>query len=287
MITLPAPAKLNLFLHILGRREDGYHELQTVFQLLDHGDELTFTMRDDGIINVTPDIPGVTMQSNLVYRAADMIKANSEVEDKDSLGADIHLQKILPIGGGIGGGSSDAATTLLGLNMLWQLDMNIASLAELGRQLGADVPVFVKGRSAWAEGIGEQLEPIDLPDKFFLVLAPDCHVSTAEVFSHKDLTRDTLAIRVAAFLERGGKNDCQPLVETLFPQVRDAVEWLGQFGPTQLTGTGACVFASFPSREAADAVFALKPNRFDGFVARGVNHSPLHQRLIKKGITGV
>lgn len=283
-LTLPAPAKLNLFLHITGRRPDGYHNLQTVFQLLDFGDELTLTPNTTGDISITPAIEGVALEQNLIYKAADILRRHV---NQPALGATIQLNKRLPMGGGIGGGSSDAATTLVGLNHLWQTNVSQATLAQLGRQLGADVPVFVEGKSAWAEGIGEQLLALDLPNYWYVVLTPACHVSTVAIFSHKDLTRDTLAITVAAFFEKGGKNDCQPLVERLFPQVRDAVDWLSKFGPAKLTGTGASVFTAFPSKEAAQKVFANKPKHLNGFVAQGVNESPLHQRLPEQCITGV
>lgn len=282
-LTLPCPAKLNLFLHILGRRKDGYHQLQTVFQLLDYGDELKLTATEDSNIELATPLAGVKTKDNLIYRAAIALKAFAP----PTCGARIRLDKRLPIGGGIGGGSSNAASTLVGLNSLWDVGLSLKELADLGAQLGADVPVFVLGETAWAEGIGEQLQPLRLKEEYYLVLVPGCHVSTAQIFSHKDLTRDTLAITVAAFLERGGKNDCQKTVMSLFPQVRDAVEWLSQYGPTQLTGTGACVFAPFPSKEAAEAVIAKRPDELDGFIAKGVNQSPLHQRLLKKGFTGV
>ena len=275
-ITLPCPAKLNLFLHITGKREDGYHNLQTVFQILDYGDELTLTALSDDSIEVSPEIPGLKPEENLVYKAAMMLKDESGFTG----GVKMDLSKKLPMGGGIGGGSSNAATALLGLNAIWKLGIDLEDLAVIGKRLGADVPVFVKGRTAWAEGIGEQLKPVSTPDCWFLVIAPDCHVSTQKIFSHKGLTRDSLPITVAAFLERGGKNDCQPLVESLFPQVRDAVKWLSEFGPAQMTGTGACVFAPFPTKEAAEAVLAKRPKHFKGFVARGVDHSPLHQHLL-------
>lgn len=274
-ITLPCPAKLNLFLHILGRRPDGYHELQTYFQLLDIGDSITFEGNTQSSFALHCDIPGLSNEDNLITKAATALKSHA----KSSVGVTATLSKKLPIGGGIGGGSSNAATTLVALNHLWQCELSLDQLANIGRNLGADVPVFVLGHSAWAEGVGERLQPLDLDEKFYVVLAPKCHVSTAEVFSHKELTRDTLAITVAAFLERGGKNDCQSLVESLYPQVRDAVEWLNQYGQAQLTGTGACVFASFPSKEAAEAVLASKPDDIRGFVAKGVNQSPLHQCL--------
>lgn len=276
-ITLPAPAKLNLFLHILGQRTDGYHNLQTVFQLLDFGDELTFTITNSPDIHIHPPITDLAQTDNLIYKAAKLLQ-NLQNTSKPK-GVNIHLIKKLPMGGGIGGGSSDAATTLLALNNLWQIHLNIDELAHLGQRLGADVPVFVRGRSAWAEGIGEALTPIELPEKWFLVLAPDCHVATANIFSHKELTRGTSAITVAAFLERGGKNDCQALVESLFPQVRDAVNWLNNHAPAQLTGTGACVFASFDSQAAAEAIFSQKPKNLRGFIAQGVNISPVIHSL--------
>jgi len=277
-LVLPAPAKLNLFLHIIGRRQDGFHELQTLFQLLDFGDELSFEKIADDEIRLSPDLPNTPREKNLVWRAATLLKTHTLT----SFGAAITLNKRLPMGGGIGGGSSNAATTLVGLNQLWQTGLSSDELVQLGLQLGADVPVFIKGKTAWAEGVGERLEAIELPELWYIVLAPDCHVSTAEIFSHKDLTRDTLAITVAAFFEKGGKNDCQPLVERLYPQVRDAVDWLGQQGqdsPAQLTGTGACVFASFPNQQAAQEVFAKRPKHLNGFVTKGVNNSPLHQHL--------
>lgn len=276
-ITLPCPAKLNLFLHITGRRSDGYHDLQTAFQLLDYGDEITIEVNDSDKVSVTAPIAGLAQEDNLIYRAAHMLKSYTGTD----MGAHITLDKQLPIGGGIGGGSSDAASTLLGLNHLWQTHLPVDTLAEIGRQLGADIPVFVHGYSAWAEGIGEKLTPLELEEKYYLVLAPQCHISTAEIFCHKDLTRDTLAITVAAFLERGGKNDCQPLVESLFPQVKDAVKWLSRYSQAQLTGTGACVFASFSSKEAAQAVFAEIPEHLSGFIAKGVNQSSLHKCLAK------
>lgn len=276
-LTLPCPAKINLHLAILGRRADGYHQLQTVFQLLDYGDTLHLRINDRGTIHLEPDFPQIPLQSNLVYRAAKLLQEFTQCP----LGADLYLDKILPSGGGIGGGSSDAASTLLGLNQLWQTTLSIDTLAELGRQLGADVPVFVRGHSAWAEGVGEILQPLLLAPKWYVVLAPDCFVSTADIFSHKDLTRNSKGIKVRAFLEEGGKNDCQPLVEALFPQVKDAVDWLSRFGPTQMSGTGACVFASFDSETEARGVFSKRPGQLNGFVAKGVNESPLHQRLLK------
>lgn len=277
LLTLPCPAKLNLFLLITGRRPDGYHTLQTLFQLLDYGDDLQLQINSSGALHLMPDFPGIPQEKNLVYRAAALLQSNTGV----TAGADMHLTKRLPMGGGIGGGSSDAATALVGLNHLWQTGLSEDELAELGRQLGADVPVFVRGRTAWAEGIGEQLTPLDLPSKWYVVLVPECAVSTAEIFSNEGLTRNSNGITVRAFLEEGGKNDCQKVVEKLFPQVKDAVDWLGRFGPAQMTGTGACVFAAFPTEAEAREVFAKRPTQLNGFVAKGVNESPLHQRLLK------
>lgn len=274
-LVLPSPAKLNLFLHLTGQRPDGYHTLQTVFQLLDYGDELAFEATDDPNITLSPSLPQVAVTDNLIYKAAKLLQQTTGCRK----GARIELVKRLPMGGGIGGGSSNAATTLIGLNHLWQTGLSPDQLSVLGLQLGADVPVFTHGKTAWAEGVGEQLQSIETQPLWYLVIAPKCHVSTASIFSHKDLTRNTPPITVAAFFEKGGKNDCQPLVETLYPQVRDAVDWLNQFGPAQLTGTGACIFAPFPSKDAAQAVFAKRPKHLNGFVAQGVNDSPLHQCL--------
>lgn len=275
-LTLPAPAKLNLMLHITGRREDGYHNLQTVFQLLDRGDQLSLTARNDSAITLSPAIAGVPFEDNLIVRAAKLLQQHSSC----SAGADIHLDKKLPMGGGIGGGSSNAATTLVGLNHLWRCGLSVDALAELGRQLGADVPVFVRGHSAWAEGVGEHLQPLQLPEKWFLVLTPDCHVSTAEIFCHKRLTRDTPIIKVAAFFEGDSQNDCQPLVRKLYPEVDFALDWLNQYGTSRMTGTGASVFAAFDSEASAQAVLEKIPNELSGFVAKGVNISPLQQQLI-------
>lgn len=276
-LVLPCPAKLNLFLLITGRRPDGYHNLQTLFQLLDYGDELHLTINQTGVLSLAPDFPDIPLNNNLVYRAAKLLQTATGCR----FGADMHLIKHLPTGGGIGGGSSDAATALVGLNYLWQTGLSEDELAELGRQLGADVPVFVRGRTAWAEGVGEQLRALELPAKWYVVLAPQCAVSTAEIFSNEGLTRNSNGITVRAFLEEGGRNDCQKVVEKLFPQVKDAVDWLGRFGPAQMTGTGACVFAAFSTEAEARAVFAKRPTQLNGFVAKGVNESPLHQRLLK------
>lgn len=274
-LTLTAPAKLNLFLHITGRRDDGYHNLQTVFQLLDHGDTLDIAATETGEIRVLPELADVPLKDNLIYKAARLLQQHSHCPK----GADITLHKVLPMGGGIGGGSSDAATTLLGLNQLWGLNLPLEELANLGRKLGADVPVFLHGRSAWAEGIGEQLTPLDLPEDYFVVLTPDCHVATAKIFSHKGLTRDTPVIKVAAFLEQGGHNDCQPLVQNLYPEVDKALNWLVKFADAKMTGTGACVFAKVDSQEQGQKILEQAPDNLKGFVAKGVNLSPTHRQL--------
>lgn len=275
-LTLLSPAKLNLFLHITGRRADGYHQLQTLFQLLDYGDEMTFSTRSDGQITLSPDLPGVAFEQNLIIKAVRKLEAYKTAD----AGVDIQLHKRLPMGGGIGGGSSNAATTLVALNHLWNCGLTRNQLQTIGLQLGADVPVFINAQTAWAEGVGEALEPIKMQPKWFLVVQPGCHVSTAEIFLHKDLTRDTSAIKVAAFLERGGKNDCEALVRRLYPQVDKALNWLQKFDRNaRMTGTGACVFASFESAEKAQQVQALLPSDLPGFVAQGVNQSPLYKLL--------
>lgn len=275
--SLPAPAKLNLFLHITGRRDDGYHLLQTVFQFLDRADILHFRLRPDGALRLTPDLPGVPEESNLVLRAARLLQSATGC----GLGADLELEKRLPMGGGIGGGSSDAATTLLGLDRLWQLGLGEDRLAELGLQLGADVPVFIRGRAAWAEGVGERLAPVALPEPWFLVLTPNAHVSTADVFRHPQLTRHTPAITLAAFRAGGMaehlRNDCENVVRTLSPEVDAALNWLRAHGPAAMTGTGACCFLPCPDRTHAEALLAQSP--IPGFVARGMNRSPAHIAL--------
>ncbi|WNW13445.1 4-(cytidine 5'-diphospho)-2-C-methyl-D-erythritol kinase [Pseudomonas sp. DTU_2021_1001937_2_SI_NGA_ILE_001] len=274
-LRLPAPAKLNLMLHILGRRADGYHQLQTLFQFVDHGDELGYAVRDDGRIVLNTEIVGVPHDSNLIVRAARAL----QVESGCALGVDIWLDKRLPMGGGIGGGSSDAATTLLALNHLWQLGWDEDRLAGLGLGLGADVPVFVRGRAAFAEGVGEILTPVEPPEPWYLVVVPQVSVSTAEIFSDPLLTRDSKPIKVRPVPEGNGRNDCQAVVERRYPEVHNALKWLGKFTEAKLTGTGGCVFGAFPSKAEADKVSALLPDTFAGFVAKGSNVSMLHRKL--------
>lgn len=275
VLTLPAPAKLNLMLHITGRRADGYHELQTLFQFLDYGDELLLRPREDGQIRLLTELPGVDHDSNLIVRAARLLQRESGC----ALGADIQLTKRLPMGGGIGGGSSDAATTLVGLDHLWNTRLGEDRLAELGLNLGADVPVFVRGRAAFAEGVGERLQPVDLPEPWFLVIAPQVSVSTAEIFADPELTRNTPAITVRSLLAGGGHNDCQPVVEKRYPEVRNALSLLNKFVQARMTGTGACVFGSFPNEGEADKVRRQLPATLTSFVARGRNVSMLHRSL--------
>lgn len=276
MLTLPAPAKLNLFLHVTGRRADGYHLLQTLFQLLDHGDTLRFEPADTLSLN---DIPGVAAGDNLVLRAARALQAHSGCR----AGARIHLDKHLPSGGGLGGGSSDAATTLLALDRLWGLGLGLDTLAGIGLGLGADVPVFVRGHSAFAEGVGERLQPVDLPAHWFVVVNPGVHVETARIFRDPALTRDTPVMTMAALREPGYdtrfRNDCEAVVRRLHPEVADALDWLGQFGTARLTGTGGCVFLATDAETEARHILQRLPSPFTGFVARGVNVSPAHAAL--------
>ena len=274
-ITLPAVAKLNLFLHITGRRHDGYHNLQTLFQLLDNGDELTFTLRDDSNIVLSCNDADLINEQNLVLRAARMLQQHCNC----TKGCDIYLDKQLPMGGGLGGGSSDAATTLLGLNKLWQLNLSNDELAALGLKLGADVPLFVRGFTAFAEGVGEKLQPVDLPERVYLVVTPDCHISTAEIFQHPDLIRDTPTISAEQVLTAHWQNDCQPLVERLYPIVAITLQWLVEYAPCQMTGTGASVFAAFPDQTSAQHALAQLPPSCRGFIAKGVNQSPVWAAL--------
>jgi 4-diphosphocytidyl-2-C-methyl-D-erythritol kinase len=267
----PAPAKLNLFLHITGRRPDGYHLLQTVFQFIDYCDTLSFKVRNDGIIHRTNEIPGVTAEKDLITRAAQLLQRTSGTH----LGVDIQIDKRIPIGGGLGGGSSDAATTLIALNQVWEMGLSQSQLLGLGMQLGADVPVFISGQASWAEGIGEKLTPVSLPEPWYVIIAPPCQVDTAAVFNKLELTRDCHPIRIENFLSGRGVNVCEPVVCQEYPQVRDALEWLSEFAKTRMSGTGACVFAPFSKRDEADTVLNKLPAGWVGFIAKGINRSPL------------
>ena len=271
-LSLPSPAKLNLFLHITGRRPDGYHDLQTLFQLLDWGDDMFFESNNSGQVTLECEGIEIADDDNLVLQAARLLH-------RGSLGAHIQLRKRIPVGGGLGGGSSNAATTLLALNQLWNLELDRSRLGQLGRSLGADVPVFVGARTAWAEGVGEILLPVELPTRWYLILAPACHVSTAEIFSHRQLTRNTSPIKIAAFFEGHARNDCQELVKRLYPEVCKGLKILENFGTARLTGTGACVFVDFDTEAQARAAGDQLPTEWQGIIARGVNESPLEQHL--------
>jgi len=279
--TLPSPAKLNLCLHIVGRRPDGYHELQTLFQFLDYGDDITFrpAEEDNHDIHLEPSIPGVADEENLILRAARLLAGT---QNQKLPGVILSVDKRLPMGGGLGGGSSNAATVLLGLNHYWQLGMTLDQLAELGLQLGADVPVFVRGHAAWGEGVGERLTPANPPENWFLVLKPACDINTGKIFSEQGLTRNTPRIKIAPAFEGDAsryRNDCEDVVRKLYPEVNQGLKWLSQFGPARLTGTGACIFGRFPTESAARIIWESKPSGITGFVAQGVNISPLHTKL--------
>ena len=271
----PAPAKLNLFLHVVGRRPDGYHLLQSAFTLIDAADTLRFRRREDGVIHRVSDLEGVPPESDLVVRAARLLQR----ETGTRLGADIEVDKRLPMGGGLGGGSSDAATTLLALDRLWGTGLDRPALQALGARLGADVPFFIFGRNAWVEGIGERLAALDLPPAWYLVLVPPVGVPTAAVFGAAELTRDTEPLKMADFSAHGGsgkfKNDLEPVVARRYPPVREHLEWLSTQGGGRLTGSGACVFARFADRESAEAVHGKLPAGMKGFVARGLEKHPL------------
>ena len=271
----PAPAKLNLFLHVVGRRADGYHLLQSAFTLIDAADTLRFRVREDGGIRRVSELEGVPPESDLAVRAARLLQA----ETGTRLGADIELDKRLPMGGGLGGGSSDAATTLLVLDRLWATGLGRPALQALGARLGADVPFFVFGRNAWVEGIGERLTPLDLPPAWYLVLVPGVGVPTAAIFGAPELTRDTEPLKMADFSALGGanrfRNDLEPVVASRYPPVRESLEWLAGRGGGRLTGSGACVFARFSDRESAEGVLRELPAGMKGFVARGLEQHPL------------
>ncbi|MGO1248106.1 MAG: 4-(cytidine 5'-diphospho)-2-C-methyl-D-erythritol kinase [Oceanisphaera sp.] len=277
MFTLPAPAKLNLFLSITGRRDDGYHNLQSLFQFVDYGDALTFTEAPDNELTLTPTLDGVLPEQNLIIKAARLLQAHTGCTQ----GAQIHLTKRLPMGGGLGGGSSDAATTLVALNRLWQLKLSTNTLAELAVSLGADVPVFVRGYAAFAEGIGEQLTPAYPDEPWYLILCPAVSVATATIFNDPELTRNSKVLSLQQWLNRPWHNDCEALVKKRYPEVAKLLSWLLEYAPSRMTGTGACIFASFDSQQAAEAVLAKAPVGVLGFVAKGCNQSPLLSELAR------
>ena len=279
-LTLLSPAKLNLFLHITGRRADGYHNLQTLFQLLDYGDIMHFEPLPTAETQLICDQPQLQSIDNLVLLAANVLREHTGVQT----GILITLNKKIPMGAGLGGGSSNAATTLVALNHLWQTGLSRNELSVIGLRLGADVPVFIHGRTAWGEGIGEQLTPVLLPHRFYIVLSPPCHVATGEIFSHQQLTRDSTAIKMAAFLAGQSRNDCEVLVRKLYPDVDNTLNWLNQFASARMTGTGASAFAGFESREAAMTVLKalsdsrdrlINAERINAFIASGITESPV------------
>jgi len=274
-LVCPAPAKLNLFLHVVGRREDGYHLLQTVFRLLDFSDQLQFVLRSDDRIRLCTLLPGVPEEKDLCVRAARSLQQESGV----ALGVDIFLKKRIPMGGGLGGGSSDAATTLLALNRLWRLGWKRDRLLKLGLGLGADVPVFIFGENAFAEGVGEKLSAITLPPAWYLVLTPPVHVATAQVFASKELTRNTIPIKIPPFSVERGHNDLEPVVCRIYPEVARSLQWLRQIegpGIAAMTGSGACVFAEFATEIAAKSALTRLPPGMSGFVAQGLSRHPMH-----------
>ncbi|MBT9590000.1 MAG: 4-(cytidine 5'-diphospho)-2-C-methyl-D-erythritol kinase [Thiobacillus sp.] len=268
----PAPAKLNLFLHVVGRRADGYHLLQSVFRLIDHSDTVHLQVRNDGRVVREVDLPGVPEHDDLTVRAARLLQAHAPA----GAGVSIRLEKVLPLGGGLGGGSSDAATVLLALNRLWQVNLPRVILQKLALQLGADVPVFIFGQTAFAEGVGEILHPISAPPAWYVVLTPPVQVPTAAIFATPELTRNTPALKIARFSAGMGRNDLQSVAVNRYPEVARHLEWLGQFGEARMTGSGACVFASFGAEDAARDVLRQLPGTMKGFVAQGLDKHPLY-----------
>lgn len=273
--SFPCPAKLNLFLYINGRREDGYHELQTLFQFLDFSDQLTVTINNSGNITLENQLDDVVPEDNLIFRAAKLLQQYTQT----SLGASLSIEKKLPMGGGVGGGSSDAATTLVALNYLWQTNLSLSQLAELGLKLGADVPIFVHGKAAFAEGVGEKISYCEPDEKYYVVLKPNVAISTAKIFQDPKLPRNTPKRSLSQLLADVYTNDCEKVVRDHYPEVEQAIQWLVQYAPTRLTGTGACIFAEFDSQDAAIAVYQQRPTHLSGFVAKGVNRSPLYLAL--------
>ncbi len=274
----PAPAKLNLCLHIIGRRPDGYHLLQSALQFTDLCDQLSFYHRPAGVIARIVGPESVPPQQDLVVRAATLLAQRAKVDE----GVAIALHKRIPMQAGLGGGSSDAATVLVALNELWRVRMPVDELAELGLALGADVPVFVRGHSAWVEGVGEKLTPVAFAEQRFVVVKPSANVSTAEIFQAAELTRNSPITTIRAFLAGGGRNDCTSTVRARYPEIAEALDWLGLFGPAMLTGTGACVFVPVNDAAAGRAVLAQLPARWSGFLVQSVNRSPLLDRLAEE-----
>ena len=275
-LVLESPAKLNLMLHITGQRDDGYHLLQTVFQLVGLNDTVEFSLRNDNQILRTNQNRDIPADDDLMVRAAKLLQSRYKVEQ----GVDISINKLIPMGGGLGGGSSNAATTLMAMNKLWELNLTSTQLRKTGLELGADVPIFIFGQNAWAEGVGECLEPIKLPEKWFVIVHPQVFVSTPQIFSSKDLTRDCHPITIRAFLEGRGSNVCEPVACKLHPEIGEAIQWLSRFSPARMTGTGACVFAAFNSEAQANDVKSRLPEQWNGFVAPGLDKNPVAAELL-------
>jgi 4-diphosphocytidyl-2-C-methyl-D-erythritol kinase len=294
MHACPAPAKLNLFLHVNGRRADGYHLLQTVFQLVDYGDTLGFALREDGLIRRMTELPGVPEQHDLVVRALGLLQAEfARRHGRAAPGVDVTIDKRLPMGGGLGGGSSDAATALIAVNHLWRAGLDREELMALGLPLGADIPFFIFGQNAFAEGVGERLQAVATADCWYVVIEPGVAVPTAAIFSSEDLTRDTKPVKITDFSRhlaieanrRGvGKNDLQAVATRLFPPVAEALQWLGSYGDARMTGSGACVFCAFSSEPAADAVLAHVPPKWRAWKARSLQRHPMHALLQVDGV---
>lgn len=273
----PAPAKLNLCLHIVGRRADGYHLLQSAMQFIDLCDELRFHERPAGTIERIAGPAEIPADTDIALKAARAL-----ARDRSVPGVAIELHKLIPVQGGLGGGSSDAATVLVALNELWQLHLSVDELARIGLTLGADVPFFVRGSAAWAEGVGEQLTPYDFPERHYLVVKPQAAVSTAEVFQAPELTRNSPVTTIRGFLAAGGRNDCTACVRGRYPEIAEALDWLQEFGEAKLTGTGACVFVALPDERAAQAIREQLPARWNGYAVRGLNRSPLLSRVTSR-----
>ncbi|MEZ8822711.1 4-(cytidine 5'-diphospho)-2-C-methyl-D-erythritol kinase [Vibrio amylolyticus] len=271
----PSPAKLNLFLYITGRRDNGYHELQTLFQFVDHGDDLEITADSSGVITLLNPVEGVATTDNLIWKAATALQEYSGC----TLGAKIGINKVLPMGGGIGGGSSNAATVLVALNHLWQLELSDDDLATIGLKLGADVPVFVRGFAAFAEGVGEKLSKAEPEEKWYLVIKPSVSIATADIFTHPNLTRNTEKQPLEKLMNGVYGNDCEKIVRMLYPEVDQKLSWLLQYAPSRLTGTGSCIFAEFSSKNDAILVQEQLSDTVSAFVAKGRNISPLKETL--------
>jgi 4-diphosphocytidyl-2-C-methyl-D-erythritol kinase len=274
-LTLLSPAKLNLMLNITGRREDGYHLLQTVFQFIDLSDVVGFNVTDEKQLLVIPGNSPVAAEGDIMLSAARLLQSRFEVET----GVRISIDKRIPIGGGLGGGSSNAATCLLALNHLWGLGLSLSQLAEIGLELGADVPVFVRGRAAWASGVGEELEPLDLQEAIYLVINPNIAVSTAQIFNAQELTRNNDPLTIRAFLRGSDTNVCEPVVRKLYPEVGAAIDWLSQYAPARMSGTGASVFAAIDSLRQAEVVKSRVPPQWAAYIVQAMNRNPVHQQL--------